>query len=120
MPRLSRFTYDVKRLDREFPWCFLRSFRHAPLSYHKRAYASARAAECVADQGKFAEYHDVLFTNQAGLDTASFERLAREAHAPDLATFASCARSDAPDPSVERDKALAFDSVKIRGRRRWS
>ena len=44
-----------------------------PLStIHPGAQKAALAAECAHDQGKFWEYHDMLFRNQAALDTVAF------------------------------------------------
>lgn len=41
------------------------TFKHFPLvSIHDRAYQAAVAAEAAREQGKFAEYHDILFENQ--------------------------------------------------------
>jgi protein-disulfide isomerase len=40
-------------------------YRHFPLtSIHPYAKSAAIAAECANDQGKFWEYHDLLFQNQ--------------------------------------------------------
>lgn len=39
-------------------------FRHFPLSNHKNAYNAAKASEAAAQQGKFWEYHDLLYQNQ--------------------------------------------------------
>lgn len=40
-------------------------YRHYPLvTIHTQAFRAALAAECANDQGKFWEYHDLLFTNQ--------------------------------------------------------
>jgi protein-disulfide isomerase len=38
-------------------------FKHFPLNFHPQAEAAGVAAECAADQGKFWEMHDLLFTN---------------------------------------------------------
>jgi NhaA family Na+:H+ antiporter len=41
-------------------------YKHLPLvSLHPRAQKTAEAAECAKDQGKFWEFHDVLFEKQA-------------------------------------------------------
>lgn len=42
-------------------------FRHFPLSFHQQAMPAALAAECASEQGKFWEFHDELFKNQASL-----------------------------------------------------
>lgn len=41
-------------------------YRHYPLSFHQNAQISAEASECAAEQGKFWEYHDVLFQKGQG------------------------------------------------------
>ena len=56
-------------------------FMHFPLTQiHVNAQVSAVAAECANQQGKFWEYHDVLFTqgqsNGDGLDKTSLEKYA--------------------------------------------
>ncbi len=56
-------------------------FRHFPLTQiHVNAQISAVAAECANQQGKFWEYHDLLYTNGmadgTGLDKASLEKYA--------------------------------------------
>jgi protein-disulfide isomerase len=51
--------------------------RHYPVSYqHRRAHKAAQAAECAGDQGKFFEYHEMLFRNSRALDEASLLRYA--------------------------------------------
>ncbi len=42
-------------------------FRDMPLPSHSRAIPAALASHCANEQGKFWEYHDALFTNQAQL-----------------------------------------------------
>lgn len=45
-------------------------YRQFPLtSIHPNAQIAAEAAECANEQGKFWEFHDILFTNQASWDT---------------------------------------------------
>ncbi len=40
------------------------SYRHFPLDFHPAALPSALASECANEQGKFWEYHDLIFTEQ--------------------------------------------------------
>lgn len=57
-------------------------YRHFPLSFHNNAEISGRASECASRQGKFWEYHDVLFKNGqpdgTGLDAASLKKYATQ------------------------------------------
>lgn len=43
------------------------AFRHFPLSFHPNAVPAANAAECAGEQGRFWEYVDELFEDQASL-----------------------------------------------------
>ena len=43
-------------------------YRHFPLSFHPQAQKAGEASECASDQGKFWEYHDLVFNNQSLLN----------------------------------------------------
>lgn len=87
-------------------------FRHFPLDstcnpavptrMHPQACLAAMAAECAGEQGKFWQYHNLLFENQKQLDRqfliAYAERLGL-----DVARFTTCLSSDAARARVERD-----------------
>ena len=51
-------------------------YRHFPLSFHSYAQKAAEASECARDQGKFWDYHDMLFENQKSLDVQSLKKYA--------------------------------------------
>ena len=55
-------------------------FRHFPLPFHVNAQVSAVAAECANQQGKFWQYHDLLYKDGqgdgTGLDKVSLEKYA--------------------------------------------
>ena len=57
-------------------------FRHYPLPFHANAQKAGEAAECANRQGKFIQYHDVLFTkgqaDGTGLDVASLKQYASD------------------------------------------
>ncbi len=108
-------------------------FRHFPLDsacnphvasrLHPQACLAAVASECAAEQGKFWQYHNVLFENQ--------QRLGREfliAYATrlgmDTERFAACLASEGAQAIVERDAKTGADlgidstpTVFINGRR---
>lgn len=42
-------------------------FKDYPLSFHRNAIRAAEAAHCAGDQGKYFQYHDLLFANQSNL-----------------------------------------------------
>jgi protein-disulfide isomerase len=53
-------------------------FRQFPLSFHKSAHLASEAALAAHAQGKFWEYHDLLFKNQQKLDRESLEGYAKQ------------------------------------------
>ena len=53
-------------------------FKHYPLSFHKDAELAHRAAEAAKKQGKFWEYHDLLFENREALDRDSLIKYAKQ------------------------------------------
>ena len=59
-------------------------YRDLPLSFHPNAKPASIAAECADEQGKFWEYHDVLFENQA-----SWQSLGPDARNTEFSTYAS-------------------------------
>ncbi len=64
----------MKEYDGKVRWIF----RHFPLSFHPSALPAANAAECAAEQGKFWEFADAMFANQASLSDSYYKQLATE------------------------------------------
>jgi protein-disulfide isomerase len=78
-------------------------YRHLPLdSIHPRARASAEAAACAADGGRFWEFHDLLFANQRQLGDEDLRRYASEVGLEPEA-FDECVRSRRHAQAVEAD-----------------
>lgn len=77
-------------------------FRHLPLDFHANAQKASEAVECAGAQGKFWEYHDVLFTNQSALDVTSLKKYAGDLGL-DTVIFDSCLDSGAMAEEVARD-----------------
>jgi protein-disulfide isomerase len=82
-------------------------FRQWPLSYHRLAYPTARAAECAGAQERFEAFHDLVYSKQDSLGLKSYGQFAKDAGVPDLAAFETCNSSAAPIPSIEADIAAA-------------
>ncbi len=56
------------------------SFRDFPLkAIHPQAQSAAEASRCAEEQGKFWEYHDLLYANQSRLNPDTYGELARSA-----------------------------------------
>jgi protein-disulfide isomerase len=56
---------------------------------HPEAFKAAEAAHCARDQGKFWEYHDVLFANQQALQPEALKKYAADLGL-NTATFNTC------------------------------
>jgi protein-disulfide isomerase len=78
-------------------------FRDFPLrQIHPQAQPAAEAGRCAAEQGKFWEYHDLLYANQAKLDPNGLKEQARTA-ALDVERFDACLAGGKFRPQIESD-----------------
>lgn len=77
-------------------------YRNFPLSIHKNSFISAEAAECANEQGKFWEYHDVLFDNQNNLDEESLKKYAKDIRLNEE-EFNLCLDSEKYKSDIEKD-----------------
>lgn len=101
----------LKKLMKEYPKAKL-IYKHYPIdSIHKRAVKAAEAAECAGDQGKFLEYHDLLFAKsdewmkvEYGHYIYNFYHYARDLGL-DEAAFKACLDSGAKEKIVFENKA---------------
>ena len=78
-------------------------YRQFPLSFHPHAAKAAEASLCAADQGKFWEYHDVLFKNQKKLDPTELKAHATEVGI-DAQKFGQCLDSGDKKAAVDADQ----------------
>jgi protein-disulfide isomerase len=76
--------------------------KNMPLKFHKSARPAAYAALAAHEQGKFWEYHDILFKNQDKLTEANFDEFATELKL-DLAKFKADMKSPEIIAKVEKD-----------------
>ncbi len=80
-------------------------FLHYPLtSIHPYAFNAAMAAECANDQGKFWEYHNMLYENQNNLSRSDLYTYADKIGL-DKTSFDACFRSRAKASVVDADVA---------------
>jgi protein-disulfide isomerase len=88
-------------------------FKNLPLPMHDDAHLAAKAALAAGEQGRYWEYHDLLFAHQDALDRASLERYA-EGLGLDARRFARDLDDAALDARVDADVADA-DALKVKG-----
>ena len=65
---LNTYGKSVRLVYRDFPL----------ISIHSQAQKAAEAAQCAQEQGKYWEYHDLLFENQQALDIGSLKAYAEQ------------------------------------------
>lgn len=83
-------------------------YRDFPLqSIHPHAQIAAEAAACANEQGKFWEYHDLLFINQPSIPTAPLSQWATDLGL-DTAAFDSCLASGKYREEVQADLAAGL------------
>ncbi len=78
-PFCSRAIPTLDRIKKEYGPDKVRIvFRDMPLPSHNRANPASLAAHCANEQGKFWEYHNSLFENQAKLEDADLKEYAKK------------------------------------------
>ncbi len=101
-PFCSRALPTVKALQQKYGNDLRFVYKHFPLSFHPNAQPAAEASECAGEQGKFFEFHDLLFANQESLSTANYKKWAGDLKL-DQAKFDSCVDSSKYKQKVQDD-----------------
>jgi protein-disulfide isomerase len=91
---LERYPNQVKLAFRDFPI----------VTIHPHAQKAAEAAHCAAEQGKFWEFHDLLFEKQDAIPTTNFADHAK-ALGLEVTPFQACLDSRKHQEKVERHYA---------------
>jgi len=80
-------------------------YRDFPLSFHQYAQKAAEAAECANEQGKFWEYHDLLFERQEEWSNGGIQKFKEYAQelGLDSAKFNDCLDSGKFAQEVQKD-----------------
>ncbi len=78
-------------------------FKHYPLRKHKLARQAAAAATAAGQQGKFWEYHDLLFKNAKRLNKDIFKKIAMSLGL-DMKKFEADMRSKAVLDKIDKDR----------------
>mgnify|MGYP006271242589 CR=1 FL=1 len=93
----------LKEIWSRYPERVALIFRHFPLPNHPQALPAALAAECAAQQGRFAEYHALLFDHQTRLGESIWDSLAVEAGIPNFQAYRSCIAGKQATARIKRD-----------------
>ena len=102
-PFCSKAVATVKEVMRQYPGKVRWVFRDFPIaSLHPNAPKAAEAARCAGEQGKFWEYHDLLFDSQNQTTTADFKRFAEQLKL-DPKGFGQCLDTGKHQAAVEAD-----------------
>jgi len=112
-PYCSRAAGVTTQIKAKYPNDVRFVFRQFPLSFHKHAHLAAEAALAAAAEGKFWQYHDLLFKNQKALTRADLEKYAKEAGL-DEAAFKK-ALDDGTYKKVVDDEIALGNQVAVRG-----
>ena len=78
-PFCARSLPLLKQVADKYPDQVRIVYKHFPLNFHAQARPAAIAAIAAQEQGRFWEYHDVLFENIQKLGTADWDGFAKEA-----------------------------------------
>jgi len=110
-PYCNRAKDSVPKLMKQYPGKIRHIWHNNPLGFHKSAMPAAKAAMAAHKQGKFWEYHDILFANQKQLKSAtesSWEGFAQQAGL-DVAKFKQDlqASGSAIESQIKREQSQA-------------
>jgi predicted DsbA family dithiol-disulfide isomerase len=112
-PYCAQAAETVRRIKQSYGERIRFVFRNFPLPFHANAQAAAQAALAAQGQGKFWEYHDLLFGNQGALGAEDLLGYARQLGL-DLEAFRSAAQGAAIAQRVAEDVKLG-ESVQVQG-----
>jgi len=114
-PYCAKVQPTIDSLRRKYPDKVKILYRHLPLeTLHPLAWTAALASECAGDQGKFTEYHDLLWRMQDSLGRVPWPSLAKRVGVADLKAFEQCTAEEKHSFAIRRDVLLARD-LSLRG-----
>ena len=105
-PYCARGASTIDKLIELYPQKIRVVFKNLPLKMHDQALPAAKAALAANKQGKFWEYHDLLFQNSASISEEMLVKLAQEVQL-DMAQFNADRQSEAIAKAITQDMAQA-------------
>ena len=112
-PFCSRINKPLEDVAKHYGEDAVVVFKHFPLTFHRASMPASMASMCAHEQGKFWEYHDVLFANQKALTNDDLKGYAKTLGL-DEAKFDECLDTGRFKARVEADMAEAR-SAGVRG-----
>ena len=104
-PYCTRAAEVANKVKENYPKGVRFVFRQFPLSFHQEAHLAAQASLAAAAEGKFWEYHDLLFENQKSLGRESLEKYAEQLGL-NMATFKKALDEGTYKDAVDKDIEL--------------
>jgi protein-disulfide isomerase len=105
-PFCSRVVPTVEQILKAYPNDVRVFFRHNPLPFHPNAPLAAQAGVAAAEQGKFWEMHDKMFTNQQNIQRPDLEKYAGEIGL-DVGKFKAALDNGSAKKKVDEDLKVA-------------
>ena len=105
-PYSQRGAATLKPLLKEYSGKIRLVFKNRPQTFHKQAAGAAKAALAAQKQGRFWEYHDLLFENNRSLGEEVFIKLARQLNL-DIERFNKDRNSKKIEEQLNTDLAVA-------------
>lgn len=100
----------VKRVKAAYGDKVVIVYKHFPLaSIHPFAVRAAEASECAGDQGKFWQYHDMLFENQGDFEDEGLISYAKDIGL-DVEMFKGCLASGSKKTVIQQDMQEGLDA----------
>lgn len=112
-PYCTRAANAVKQIKEKYGDKVRFVFRQFPLSFHQNAHAAAQASLAANAQGKFWQYHDILFENQSALSDADLEKHAQKAGL-NISMFKKALKDGTYKQQVDNDLKLG-EQVAVNG-----
>jgi protein-disulfide isomerase len=101
-PFCKRAEGSMKQVLAQYPEQVRLVYRHFPLDGHKDARPAAEAAACADEQGKFWDYHKLVFESSPTLDAKKLRQLAEQTKV-DLKAFDACLADGRQKAKVQAD-----------------
>ena len=101
-PYCASFQQTMNQVISDYPEDIKWIYKHFPLAFHEHARPTAEASECAAEQGKFWEFADQIFENQARLGQDLYTEITRDLEL-NLDQFQECVSLRKYKDKVESD-----------------